>query len=238
MKRSDVIIFLLFILSGFFFYFYTGNISGNTVLDREVNITLAVDGDTLQTIDGNKIRLLGINTPEKGMYFYQEAKDFTKKIVENKTVLLKSSESDKYGRELGYVFVGNELLNEKIVENGFAHLYYYGTDKFYDQIVLAEKNAREKEVGIWKHSKNYGCVKLVELVYLDLTEKDKEKLSLKNDCDISLNLTIKDDATHIYKEKIPANGIFEKETQNIWNDNGDSVYIWDSDGLVFFYRYP
>ena len=114
MKRSDVVIFLFFILSGVFFYVYTGNLAGNVILDREVNITRAVDGDTLQTIEGDKIRLLGINTPEKGIFFYQEAKDFTKQLVENKTVLLQSSESDKYGRELGYVFLGNELLNEKI----------------------------------------------------------------------------------------------------------------------------
>ena len=238
MKRSDVVIFLFFILSGVFFYVYTGNLAGNVILDREVNITRAVDGDTLQTIEGDKIRLLGINTPEKGIFFYQEAKDFTKQLVENKTVLLQSSESDKYGRELGYVFLGNELLNEKIAEGGFGHLYYYSQDKFYDQIAKAEKIAREKEIGIWKHSKNYGCIDLIEFVYLDLTEKDREKLSLKNNCDSKLFLTIKDDATHIYKENISARGTFEMETQNVWNDDGDSLYIWDDSGLILFHRYP
>lgn len=212
--------------------------SDNSPKEQTVFISRVVDGDTVELEDATQIRLLGINTPEKGMYFYGEAKNFTENLIKNKSLSFKFFEEDKYSRKLGYLFLEKQNVNELIVKEGFAHLYYYEEDEYYSEIKNAETSAREKELGIWKHSKHYGCLNLTSFIYLDITEKDKEKLVLKNNCDVSLDVAIKDDATHIYKEKIPASGIFEKETQSIWNDDGDSVYIWDLDGLVFFYRYP
>lgn len=224
----------ILVVSSFFIFWFA---SEESSFGKTVFIDRVIDGDTLQIVGGEKIRLLGINTPESGMFFYEEAKNFTKILAEGKSLILESSETDRYGRELGYIFDKKDLINEIILKEGFAHLYYYGEDEYYSRLKSAEEKAREDEKGIWKHSENYGCVSLVEFVYLDLTEKEKEKLVLKNICDKTLFLTIKDDATHIYEEKIPAGNIFEKETQNIWNDDGDSIYVWDDDGLIFFYRY-
>ncbi len=234
MNLEKTLIGILFVFSFFLFWFA----SAEKTETKTVFVERVIDGDTVQLNDGSKVRFLGINTPETNMFLYGEAKNFTNSLIENKTIRLESTETDKYGRHLGYIFLGDENVNLEILKAGFAHLYYYGTDKYYDSFKNAEENARESEKGIWKRSENYGCINLVKFVYLDLTEKDKELLILKNGCNVDLTLTIKDDATHIYKEKISAGKTFEKETQNIWNDDGDSIYIWDSSGLIFFYRYP
>jgi endonuclease YncB( thermonuclease family) len=233
MRFEKVILFIL-IVSSFFVFLVA---SEEKIVEENVFIERVLDGDTLQTSEDVKIRLKGINTPETNMFFYEEAKNFTEELLENRSAVFRFSETDKYGRELGYVFLEKENVNEKILEEGFGHLYYYGLDEYYEELREAESRARESEKGIWKHSENFGCLEVVEFVYLDLEEDEKEKLILKNNCDVDLFVTIKDDATHIYKEKISAFKNFEKETNDIWNDDGDSMYIWDSEGLVYFGRY-
>ena len=51
-----------------------------------------------------------------------------------------------------------------------------------------------------------------------------------------MRVIIKDDATHIYREILPE-GKWEKSFDKIWNDAGDTLYIWDEEGLLMFYRY-
>ena len=101
-----LVILLLVLVSGFFYYQFTEPyIMGGTVKDIEKqNITIlrAVDGDTVDSSIG-KIRLLGINTPEKKQPYYQEAKDFMENY-ENKTIAAEVHEKDKYGRYLAYIF--------------------------------------------------------------------------------------------------------------------------------------
>ena len=81
---------------------------------------------------------------------------------------------------------------------------------------------------------------MVELQFNELGERctNKERVVLRNTCDFDLSVIIKDDATHIYNEKLAANSLFNQSYSCIWNDDGDSLYIWDEDGLVLFYRYP
>jgi micrococcal nuclease len=228
------VIILVLMISSFWIFWIAND---KNYSDKEIYILRVIDGDTVETSDGTKIRLLGINTPEKNMFLYTEAINFTKNLMENKTLVLKSSGEDKYGRILGYLFEEKINLNEKIISEGFAHSYFYGDDGNKKSFLEIEKIAREKEIGIWNHSENYGCLEIVEFEYLDKNEYDNESLILKNSCNLILNVLIKDDATHIYKEKIIAQGTMKKITKDIWNDDGDSIYIWDSKGLVLFYRY-
>ena len=233
MGYKHLILFILVVSSGIFYY----NITGADNDGQMVFVERVIDGDTVKLDDGMSVRLLGINTPEHGKLLSEDAKNFTESLVLNRSVVLLSSEMDRYGRRLGYVFIGDKLLNEELVRRGLAHLYYYGTDEYYDRISSAEKYARENGLGIWKHSKNYGCIEIVNFRYLDISKDDTEQLILKNNCDVNLDITIKDDATHIYQEKILAGKTFEKDTKDIWNDDGDSLYIWDDQGLVYFERY-
>ncbi len=199
-----------------------------------VNITRVIDGDTFEASDF-KVRLLGINTPEKKQIYFQEAKDFLQDF-EGKTIALESYGKDKYGRVLGYVHYNKKLINLEILKNGLGSLYYYDKDKYYSDMEKAEASAQKREIGIWSKSKNYGCLELVELKWKENERcKNQEKIVLNNKCE-SMQVTFKDDATHIYSVELER-GIFEKSFSCIWNDAGDSLYIWDDDGLLLFYRY-
>lgn len=236
MKKSSVILFLVFILTGCVYYIYARDFgaTGNAVATQEHVIMRVLDGDTVELENGEKVRLLGINTPEKKTFFANESMSFTNQIL-NKTVLVESVEKDKYGRNLGYVFYKDELFNEEILRGGFAHIFIYTDDKYSDRLRKAEEEARQNEIGIWKKSPKFGCISIIEFKYLDIKESDNETLRLRNDCE-TMNVLIKDDATHMYKEALK-NGIFEMQTQNIWNDDGDTLFIWDEKGLLMFDRY-
>ena len=232
--KRKLAIFLLVVLTGVLYWFYTGQFidSGNNL--ESFVVERVIDGDTVVLNDSSKVRMLGINTPESKMLLYEDARDFLEGLVLNRTILLDRGEKDRYGRVLGYIFIGGNNVNELILENGFGNLYYYGADEYYKNMKAAEGRAREAEKGIWKRSSNYGCLGIEEFIWLDETEKDSERLVLKNSCG-SFDVVIKDDATHIYKEQIDS--VLVLETKDIWNDDGDSLYVWDDNGLVLFERY-
>ena len=115
--------------------------------------------------------------------------------------------------------------------------YYVEKHTSYKDFKKAEENARNKQIGIWKHSENYGCLNILEFRYVEDGERctNKEKLVLDNLCD-TLNVTLKDDATHIEHKLIP-NGVFQESFSCIFNDAGDSLFVWDKTGLILFERY-
>ncbi len=222
--RIKIIVFvLLIIISGIFYY----NLTEPKM--QEVYISHVIDGDTIETENGVRIRLLGINTPEKGQFCYEEARRFLQDLVENKSVSIEWKKTDKYGRILGYVFL-NGMINKKILENGFANIYYYEKDRYFSQMGEAESSAREKEIGIWKKSQNYWCLVLEELKF-----NEPERLVLTNKCD-EMEVVIKDEATHIFNATLHS-GKWEKNFSHIWNDEGDSLFVYDCDGLLLFHRY-
>lgn len=231
MNKKRVIIAILIILSGVLYYYITEPKSQRV----EASLIRAIDGDTIET-DLGRVRLLGINTPEKNEPFYPEAKDFLANY-ENNTISIELHGKDKYDRWLGYLFYNNELLNEKILSQGLANLYVYDRDNYFTRLESAEKTARESGRGLWKKSNNSLCINLVRLDYKDGGEcKNQEQMILNNSCNSSLKIILKDDANHIYDESINP-GLWQKNFSCIWNDAGDSVYIRDNSGLILFYRY-
>jgi len=69
-------------------------------------VTNVIDGDTIVTSDGMHIRYIGLNTPEKGQKYYQEALEFNRKLVQGKAIHLEFDEeqTDAFGRSLAYVY--------------------------------------------------------------------------------------------------------------------------------------
>jgi endonuclease YncB( thermonuclease family) len=236
MNSKPLILGALFLLSCVFYY----QLTANAVLETNYyNVTRVVDGDTVELEIGQKVRLLGINTPEKGFPYSNEATEFLSSKVLGKKIKIESYGSDKYGRILAHIFVDKEHVNEEILGAGLASLYYYEKDSYYDSMKRAEEFARINEKGIWKKSKNAPCLGIVTFQYEEKTKRcsNEETLTLENNCDYRLNLTIKDDATHIYKEFINSNSQITRNFSCIWNDEGDTIYISDSEGLLIFYRY-
>jgi hypothetical protein len=133
---------------------------------------------------------------------------------------------------LGQILLNKENINAKILQNGLATLYYYEHDEYYDELEKAEEFARLNQINLWEKSPNAYCLEIIKF------ETDEpEILILENNCNKELNITIKDDATHIYKEIIKPNSQLKKEFSHIWNTDGDSIYIHDSEGLLIFDRY-
>lgn len=238
MKRSSLILLLIFLITGFAYYIFVDNFSptGNAIKRIDAIVERVIDGDTIVLEGGEKIRFLGINTPEKGEFYKNESTEFTKQ-VENKSVQVEIIEKDKYGRSLGYVFYNGKMLNEEILKRGFASLFVYTPDEYTNELKKAEAYARENELGIWKKSDKYGCLTIKEFKYIEDGKRctNKERITLQNFCG-TLNVTIKDDATHIEHELI-TKGLFTKNYSCIWNDAGDTLFIWDETGLLVFERY-
>jgi len=120
-------------------------------------VTRVIDGDTIEIEGGQKVRYIGIDTPETldprkpVQCFGVEASNYNKQLVEGKRVRLEKdiSETDKYGRLLRYVYLGDVFINLKLVQEGYASSYSYPPDiKHQEQFVEAQKMAREQNKGL------------------------------------------------------------------------------------------
>jgi len=236
MERKTWVLIVLFVMTGVLYYLATGP----AVVRESAKITRVIDGDTVETFDGMKIRLKGINAPESGMAYSSEATDFLSNLILNKEIEFDNFGLDTYGRTLGHLYSGGDYVNGELVRNGLALWYPYGERDSYDKKLEAiEEDARNDELNLWKKSPDADCLELVEFRYVEPGKRctDGELLSIRNHCEKNFNLTIKDDATHIYEEVLEANGLLEKSFSCIFNDDGDSLYVWDSEGLLIFERY-
>jgi len=123
-----------------------------------VKVARVIDGDTIEIEGGQKVRLIGIDTPETVdprvavACFGKEASDETKNLLESKSVSLEKdiSETDKYGRLLRYAFLDKLFVNDYLVRQGFAQVSTYPPDvKYQDQFLAAQKEARDNNRGLW-----------------------------------------------------------------------------------------
>jgi len=83
-------------------------------MSRRERVTKVIDGDTFETASGERVRLAGVNAPEKGQPGYAEAKEALRKMIEGKEVIVDTVSRDKYGRAVANVYIGRESVNEKM----------------------------------------------------------------------------------------------------------------------------
>ncbi len=121
-----------------------------------------IDGDTFEIEGGIKVRLIGVDTPEMKNKnktidcFAQEAKQKMEKLLNGREVVLEKdvSETDRYGRLLRYVYLGDEMINDTLVRDGYAKIATFPPDvKFKDQFLASERLAREAKSGLWSACK-------------------------------------------------------------------------------------
>jgi len=111
-----------------------------------------IDGDTVELADGRHVRYLGIDTPEIGDYYAEEATTRNRELVEGRTIELQrgSRDKDEYGRLLRYVYVDGTFVNAELVAEGYATAYIFDPDDRYSQVLVQlEQYARMKELGLW-----------------------------------------------------------------------------------------
>jgi micrococcal nuclease len=118
-----------------------------------------IDGDTLLLINGEKVRLIGVDTPEtkhpqkRVQYFGREAHLFTERMVGGKEVRFEfeRQKRDKYGRLLAYVYLSDgTFLNAEIIKQGYGFAYTRFPFKYMEEFRRYQREARENGKGLWR----------------------------------------------------------------------------------------
>jgi micrococcal nuclease len=134
---------------------------------QTVRVTEVIDGDTFKIETGQKVRLIGVDTPElhhptKGVQcFGKEAMLKTKELIDGKEVRLEKdvSETDRYGRLLRYVYVidpnasssAGLFLNDYLMKEGYARVLTVPPDVSKADVFRASQDeAMNAQKGLWK----------------------------------------------------------------------------------------
>jgi micrococcal nuclease len=139
----------------------------------DVYVSRVIDGDTIQLESGERVRLIGIDTPEMHesdklrrdaartsqdattiQKLGRRAYEFTRSLVEGKRVSLEFDveRRDKYGRLLAYIYLKDGIfVNARIVEEGYASLMTIPPNvKYADLFLSLYQQARASRRGLWK----------------------------------------------------------------------------------------
>lgn len=150
-KTAIKFIAILFIL-------FAGLANAITIAGKVVGVS---DGDTVTVLDTSKtqfkIRLEGIDAPEKAQPFGQKSKEHLSDLVFGKQVEVQSNKTDKYGRTVGKVLVNGKDANLEQVRAGFAWHYkeYQKEQSASDRAAYAnaETSAQSNRLGLWRAPK-------------------------------------------------------------------------------------
>ena len=120
-----------------------------------------IDGDTFELLDGQRVRLIGVDALEIGETCSSEATRHLALLIEGQTVYLEKdvSETDSDGRLLRYVYVNGSFVNYDLVYDGYAYAVEYPPDQRYAfQLAYAEEVARDRKRGcLWATDCPNGC---------------------------------------------------------------------------------
>jgi endonuclease YncB( thermonuclease family) len=254
-KGRDILLLIISILIliamnyGYLDSFVTKKISNLELVEVE----RVIDGDTV-VINGNSIRMLGINTPERKEYLYSEAKAYTENLVLNKTIKIERRGKDLYGRDLAYLFYNDENLNVKLVEEGYANYYFpEGKDSYYSLFAKAWEKCISKNKNLCEKSSNE-CGECISLSEWDV---ENQKVVFYNSCDFDCNLnkwTIKDEGRKKFvfgnftlKSKKEVSVIVGDKRSNfeilywknqtyVWTNTGDTIFLRDNEGKLVLWK--
>jgi len=186
-----------------------------------------IDGDTVVIENKTSVRLLGINCPEKGEMYSEEAKKFLEELVLNKTIKLEFGKEkyDKYNRILAYISVDEKNINLELVEEGFANFYFpSGKDRYYNQFVRAWENCIRMNENLCKKSIDE-CSKCIDI---------KNSNTIINTCSFECDITgwmIKGEGrkTFVFSDVIL--GIREEISFELeLTETGDTLFLRDDEG--------
>jgi micrococcal nuclease len=111
-----------------------------------------IDGDTFVLTRNRHVRLLGLDTPEKGELYADKAAAFADSLLLGNAVKIETAKTveDKYGRTLAYLYLGSELYNKLLLKAGMARIYFFEKNERYaKELLTAQNDARKAKRGIW-----------------------------------------------------------------------------------------
>jgi micrococcal nuclease len=152
MPRGVIVLVLVAVLALAAFAFLTrGNATKNAVVAR------VIDGDTIELVGGQRVRLVQIDTPEKHVECYgDQASALTRRLIPAGTHVRieqdpKLDQVDRYRRKLAYVWKGDEDMNVTLVRDGAAGVWFFGgtRGRYANELVSAAEQARADHKGLW-----------------------------------------------------------------------------------------
>ena len=132
---------------------------------KEAHITKVVDGDTVYTDNGKKIRIIGLNAPERGKEeLAEEARERAEDLLLYKVIYLEEDieKKDQYDRDLRYIWIEkpNNFTYQEIKEKNFSAILiseglakpytFKPNDKYSDVFLKLGKEAKKNKAGMWK----------------------------------------------------------------------------------------
>jgi hypothetical protein len=250
-KEVYLLIFLLVLLITINYSWLDSYVIKEFSGGERAEVIRVIDGDTFEIMyNGNKtsVRLLGINTPEKGEVYYSEAKNLTERYVLNKTVELEfgNEKRDLYNRLLAYVSLNNENINKELIRNGFASPYFpEGKDRYYRDFMDAWNECLNKNRNLCEKSKDV-CAECVKIKEWDIKN---DFVIFENVCDFNCDITswsVKDEGRKkfIFEKIVLKNNQEVKLTAKdfnkdyVWTLTGDTLFLRDEEGgLVLWENY-
>jgi len=160
------------------------------VSGRWATVTDVADGDTLELNGKEKVRLIGVNTPEtvkpntEVQPYGNEASEYTKKHLQGKKVFVEVDvePTDRYGRTLAYVYteapkseadVEAYMFNATLLREGYAQLMTIQPNVKYQELFLRlQRTAREANTGLWALGIYKDAAKSTNDVFLNSTTTD------------------------------------------------------------------
>ena len=138
-------------LAAFLWFRHDASSSSSAVVAR------VLDGDTIVLTSGEHVRLVQIDTPEKGTECYGEAASaLTRRLLPPGTRVHVETDPrldrvDRYGRKLAYVWTGDEDVNLRLVRAGAAGVWFFDgrRGRFAKALLQAAEQARADRKGLW-----------------------------------------------------------------------------------------
>lgn len=172
--------------------------------ENQYNVASVTDGDTIRVKDIkiDRVRLLGLNSPEKGECYFKESKEVMESLLTNQKVRLDKDVTlkDQYNRDLRYVFLikedqDNIFINDYLIRNGYAFYKSVPPDTRYrDLFSSAQEEAKKQRKGLWGLCEVYNEVNALResdpgpqdpncLIKGNISEKGFGKTYLVKGCD-------------------------------------------------------
>jgi len=135
---------------------FVGDIGPEPQIVQGLAVASVIDGDTVELTNGERLRLLAIDTPERGEPFYDDARLLLTRLALGRPARVVTSrrERDSYGRLLGYLYIDDTLLvNKVLLDSGLAYLYLFSdTDDgqaLTGLLLDAQRAAMDARTGFW-----------------------------------------------------------------------------------------
>ena len=118
---------------------------------EQLVVKKVLSGELIKLSGGERVRYIGVDAPGEGNFFFEDARQANKKLVEQKKIEIEYDARKNSDKDLlGYVYAGDIFVNAQLLKNGFGIAYIVPPNqKYADLFISLQKEARKKRRGIW-----------------------------------------------------------------------------------------